>query len=90
MPRVTDARLAMAEFDHVCLRRPCLFCAIDRGDHLPPGTRPIDTIPLKILPWRERDDAPDVRRIALEVAGLSQALRAAAEQFVDELVTYAK
>jgi hypothetical protein len=79
-------RLVMAESDHVCVRRPCLLCALERGEPLPSHTRLIDAVPRKILLWRERADPPEVQRLARRIAALSPPLREAVEQFLDEFI----
>lgn len=78
----------MIEPDHVCVHRPCLLCALDRGDPLPPGTRLVDSRPRKILSWPAREEAPDITRLAAKLTALSPELRGAVEEFVDELGNY--
>lgn len=79
------ARPAMSEFQHVCVRRPCLLCALDRGDPLPPGTRLIDTARRRILLWHARGSTPESARLVAKIEDLSPPLRVAVEQLIDEL-----
>ena len=75
------------ESSHICLRRPCVLCAIEQGKELPAGTRLVEPTTLRPrLVWDATEArAAEVSRLARKLEGLSSEQLAGVEALIDAL-----